>query len=1394
MLKRILILLLVYSSLTRVDAFTDTGNGQIFIPANKNLGLGIKNTNSKLTINGNIAIKETTRPNQNTNHGKLYVNGTTSNLMFLDDNNNQYDLLTVVGGGGSIGIDTLDGLDSSQFLRSDTSDQFTSGTLTIATGTNLNIDGELAVADTNISLTGASTTFTATGAMTLSPAAGTNLNINTSGAGDLAVNTNQFYVDSSTSNIGLGNTSPVSKLDVRGTLTTNGFAMATGAANNYLLKTDAAGNASWADPNSITVNNTDTLDGIDSNQFLRSDTSDQFTSGTLTTNTGTILRVNGDSYFTNHLNLPLGQNIVLVKGLNINGAAAEDGFRIRMKPAYINSIRDAVLFEKLETDSNYPGGFAFSTTDRNGTQANAFTISGSGDFARVGINEKNPQNILQARGFSSATIALGDKETAETGWREFALLGRRNNGSTLKKWSFGNLADKSLQGQNLFYIYQYTNNGDQFVHPTNINEGVYRLIINDNGQFAFGYNDYDHVPAIFDFAFNGTGMLDSALTIKEASRTSFTSNYGRLYTNGTTSNLMFLDDSGNQYDLLVGVGAPANNATTVDGIDSLQFLRSDTSDVFTSGTLTIKNGTTFRVNGNLAIADNNILFNSPTGVTFTPEAGQSLRTNTVSTGDFAVNNNQLYFDTSASRIGIGFNNPNSKLTVNGNIDLREITATTASSNTGELFVQNNNSELYFDADDQNALQLTNNGVLNFASVKIDTLSDGISDDTTTVFLGKSSGKIGSSYSVAVGIDALKQNDSDSLNNIAIGYKALTNNNNGDRNIAIGYNSITNSQNASDTIGIGYQTFYATGNHYASTGTGLLAFGSPFGYLSPLLSRHDSYHNSGLGYMSFLHNHNGSYNTAAGTAVLASNYNGDYNSAFGYQSLGGYFSSSNTSVGYQALFQQQNGQNMTAIGNSAIYSCNSGNNCNNGTALGYNAYGYGIGVSNQAREFTHIGYASGMHSYSGTRNTGFGSHTSIGWGTGYSGTKFDNGTFLGYKAGYISNGDNNTIIGSYGDLGQNKNRIIAINSTNDYLTFLDDNRYNIGNIFYGDSKNGNLSLNSPAVTLSGSHGVGVNSKLIINGDISLKKSPRPNLSIGYGKLYVNGSSSNLMFVDDSNNEYNLLAGVGGSDANTLDFLDSTQFLRSDTSDQFTSGTLTTMAGTNLRVNGDLSIADNNISLSGASTTFTGTGATTFSPNAGSNLNFNLSGAGNFAVNTNQLFVNSSTGNIGAGTNVSNEKLTIENRIALAETTRPSASANYGKLYINGTTSNLMLLDDAGVEFDLLARSAPPSMPNQDTIDGIDSSQFLRSDISDTLTSGTLAIGGSSTLRVNGDIEIADSSVVLNGPSTTFYSNGPFALATGSNTNLNITVSGAGDFSVNGNKLFVNGATNNTGINL
>lgn len=59
------------------------------------------------------------------------------------------------------------------------------------------------------------------------------------------------------------------------------------------------------------------------------------------------------------------------------------------------------------------------------------------------------------------------------------------------------------------------------------------------------------------------------------------------------------------------------------------------------------------------------------------------------------------------------------------------------------------------------------------------------------------------------------------------------------------------------------------------------------------------------------------------------------------------------------------------------------------------------------------------------------------------------------------------------------------------------------------------------------------------------------------------------------------------------------------------------------------------------TFTSSAAMGFTPAAGSGINFSLTTTGDFAVNTNQLYVDTSTGNVGIGTTSPNYKSTIDN---------------------------------------------------------------------------------------------------------------------------------------------------------
>jgi len=104
----------------------------------------------------------------------------------------------------ALGAYMLGGLEPISFLRSDASDNFTSGTLTfdsdteldVASGSTLDINGDLSVADTSIAFDGSSTNFAITG--------------------DFSINSDDLYIDKSTGYVGIGTTSPSVALDVIG--------------------------------------------------------------------------------------------------------------------------------------------------------------------------------------------------------------------------------------------------------------------------------------------------------------------------------------------------------------------------------------------------------------------------------------------------------------------------------------------------------------------------------------------------------------------------------------------------------------------------------------------------------------------------------------------------------------------------------------------------------------------------------------------------------------------------------------------------------------------------------------------------------------------------------------------------------------------------------------------------------------------------------------------------------------------------------------------------------------------------------------------------------------------------------------------------------------------------
>ncbi len=102
-------------------------------------------------------------------------------------------------------------------------------TLTSSTDTSIGIDE-------NLQFIGAQSITTSTGALTLQPASGSNLNVTLSGTGDFAVNTNQLYVDTSTGLVGIGTSSLISGAELT---------VKAASGNSDLVLTESGGTYSW---------------------------------------------------------------------------------------------------------------------------------------------------------------------------------------------------------------------------------------------------------------------------------------------------------------------------------------------------------------------------------------------------------------------------------------------------------------------------------------------------------------------------------------------------------------------------------------------------------------------------------------------------------------------------------------------------------------------------------------------------------------------------------------------------------------------------------------------------------------------------------------------------------------------------------------------------------------------------------------------------------------------------------------------------------------------------------------------------------------------------------------------------------------------------------------------
>ena len=387
----------------------------------------------------------------------------------------------------------------------------------------------------------------------------------------------------------------------------------------------------------------------------------------------------------------------------------------------------------------------------------------------------------------------------------------------------------------------------------------------------------------------------------------------------------------------------------------------------------------------------------------------ALPVNTTGQYNAAIGYRTLYLNTTG-----GFNTATGAQSLRTNLSGTDNVATGYSS----LYLNssgNNNSAFGSQALYNNTA--SNNTAVGYQAGYATTTASGVG----VTFVGSNAGAANTTgYNDAFGIDALKTVITGNSNaafgysslklttsngNSGFGFNTLGVNTTGNSNVAIGASALQANTTASSNTAVGYQAAYSN-----TTGTNSTAFGA-----QALYSNTTGADNVAVGPTSLIANTTGTQNSALGVSSLYSNTTG----------------SSNTAIGLYALYRNVTGANSTAVGFQSLFS----NTANNNTGLGWKA-GYAItsGIQNTAvghaaltatiggSTNTALGFIALTANTSGSSNTAVGNealqanttasnNTAVGYQAGYANTTGTSLVYIGYQAGKASTtADNNTAVG------------------------------------------------------------------------------------------------------------------------------------------------------------------------------------------------------------------------------------------------------------------------------------------------------------------------------------------------------------------------------------------------
>lgn len=1235
-MKRKILLLLIIWQITLCDsAFAGTSSGANieYTPATKNMGIGIISPAAKLDVNGQIMMRGGSPAS-----GKILQSDATGLASWVN-----YAPAAIND------ADTLDGLDSLQFLRSDTSDNFTSGVLITDAGTRFDVNGDLSIADTDIVLDGANTSFTqSSGNINFTPASGSDWTSSIASAGEFRINTSDLVFNGTNAKVGIGTANPTAKLEVNGTIKglvinggtanftnivsnnfvttnptsftklivtnnvngatanfttgnftnlvvsgiingsttsfdgdfTNGsvlFANADGVIsqdNNHLywdrtnkrlainhfapdmaldvngaivLRNIDDGNLSNPDNGASFIylsngaaasnpgdlfakikeagttktikiidfnngaltagNEADLLGGLDSSSYLRSDTSDNYSSGTLTFDAGTTLTMAaGSTLDINSTSVSIADtditldgantsftqstgNISLVpaSGSNVIGTVASGGeFKINSSDLVFNGTNARVGIGTANPSAKLDVNGTIKGLTVNGSSANFSAYANTGKLISSSVVNGTTANFTTGN-FASLTLASVTVTTLNS-----TTINNSGTSSTAKLISSG-LVNGTVANFNKV-IASGSVNGDNANFSNIIASGIFNGTTSSfDGDFtdgsilfsnAQGVISEDNAQLHWDRASNKMALgiatpnekitINGNLALDGSSVPTPSAGFGKLYVNSVNSLLYFQNDQGVSFNLLNGNTPTApeaggsnhnfqfNNSGVIGGNGALNFFKGNKTLQVASDAILDINST------NVSIADSNISFDSASGVTFTPTAGQSLNIALSGAGDFTVNTNQIYADSSASKLGIMIGSPNETLTVNGNLSTREVAAPSATGNFGKVYVKSSDSKLYFKDDAGTEFGISTPS----PSIAINDLSDAIAN-SNSVYLGNDSGTNSTGdYNTAIGIEALKANTLGDYNT-AMGYRSLYNNSNGYYNSAFGSQSLYSNTNGTANVAAGAHTLYSntTGSNNTAIGSFTLngnttgSNNTALGYTA-LYKNATANENTALGYQALQSNTTGNGNIAIGNNSLDGNLSGNYNTAIGFETSFSLTSDSyNTALGYQTLHDLMHGTGNTAVGPSAMSSMVNGSY---NIALGLNA---GKRINASPGDFT------------------------------------SNGIYIGYNTGLYDTGDNNIIIGhntGNGTITGSSNILIGYN--NNLPSSSASNQLDIADTIYGDLANHNVGIGTSSI----------DTKLEVNGTTMSKTYVNKT-------CYSNSSAANVTIDWNNGNKQKITLG-------------------------------------------------------------------------------------------------------------------------------------------------------------------------------------------------------------------------------------------------------------------------------